>query len=153
LPRREAKQSKRLMTAAFEKAGFAIVAEKVCGDISQAARVNKAEYGRRGGDVASGLRNLSREFPRIYCATKEEMVERFLALNNLALRWEYIDEFSRGFETYTEGSNISEEDRNARRARIKEQELKAASTLKDTAKYVGEIAKNSGVIVGVAADE
>jgi hypothetical protein len=80
-----------------------------------------SKYARYYLDVASGLRDLSKNFIRLFSTTRREMLAQYQELNELANHWDYKDEFSERSQEYTASLKADNPDRAAREATLRRQ--------------------------------
>jgi hypothetical protein len=97
-------------------------------------------YSRRYPDLASGLRDLSRGYIRLFVANNEQMFATYTELQGLASRWDYKDGLVDSFQEYTDSLSHGSNERLSREAKTKSQSAEAHQVTIDTAKYLSDLA-------------
>lgn len=139
-----------LVRTLFDKREFADAAEKAAQFLSSsAASLNAASYQQYYLDVASGLRDLSRGYIRVFSSSRQEMVDNYCALQALAARWVYSDALTVGYREYTESLSPADEHRRKRELETQRRSKEALETLKDTANFLSVLAQRAAQFRGM----
>jgi hypothetical protein len=121
--------------AADPPAAFAAAAAQVAELVQAADTVQPDAYQRNYIDFGGGLKDLGRNYIRLFARGRDEMASVYLELLDLAGRWEYMDALSSGARRAAEESRgtsdlqLIERDR----ARYADAERAALSVAQDTA--------------------
>jgi hypothetical protein len=148
-----ASPDERLFEAAVSgDAPFEAAIGEAASAIERSPGLDPPAYARYSLDVASGLRDLSRNYIRLFSSNQAEMLVNYRELNELASRWGYIDEFSAGFQLSLASLNAADPDRVAREARVKQQIASTRSLLAKTARQLAALAAKSATRKSIFAD-
>ena len=90
--------------------------------------------------VAGGLRDLSRNYIRLFSANGQEMLAHYQELNELANHWDYKDEFSERSREYTASLATTDLGRLAREASLEGQLSAARAVVLSTATLLANLA-------------
>jgi hypothetical protein len=119
---------------------FEAAAADVASLIEQSGSFEPSTYLRYYLDVAGGLRDLSRNYIRLFSANRNEMLAQYHELNELANLWNYKDEFSEHAREYTTSLRAEAPDRIAREATLRSQVSSARCLVVKTARQLAKLA-------------
>jgi len=120
---------------------FAKAAAEISSQIELSPGFDPDAYLKYRLDFASGLREFSRGYIRLFTTNRQDMLTEYRELNELANRWlAYIDEFSEGSRNYTATLKPEDSDKLSREAAFRAQVTSARDTVVVTAKKVALIA-------------
>jgi hypothetical protein len=133
-----------LFEAALEgDSQFSLEAKKLIGSISRSNHFSPELYLTYYLDVASGLRDLSQNYIRLFSANKKDMLSNYKILTNVANRWSYIDEFSKGAQDYRNSLDSEDDNKRQRENSFQQSVELAKETIVETNKILAELASNS----------
>jgi hypothetical protein len=126
--------------AVFDAKAFAAASEQLSVAIAGATDLDIEAYREKGRDMAGAIMDVSRNYIRVFCADKAEMVRRYLELQELAGRWRYVDELSEGFIKFTSESDPGSTSRLAREASTAKARTDVLGLVKQTARSLRDTA-------------
>jgi hypothetical protein len=134
-------KSEKLFEAALSgDKQFEAAALDVASMIEQSSSVEPSTYLKYYLDVAGGLRDLSRNYIRLFSANRTEMLAHYRELNDLANHWDYKDEFSERSRDYTASIATTDPDRLAHEASLQGQLASARGLVVSTARQLAKLA-------------
>jgi hypothetical protein len=135
------KQGDQILEAALSgDEAFEAAARGMAGLIEQSSGFDPGAYHRNSQNVASGLRDLSVSYIRLFSASRKDMLDLYKGLNSLANEWGYRDEFSEGWRTYTDSPATIAADRAVREAALQRQIASARTLTISTARQLAQLA-------------
>jgi hypothetical protein len=139
-----------LVRTLFDKREFADATEKAAQFLSSSAvSLSEGDYLRHYLDIAGGLRDLSRNYIRVFSSSRQEMVDTYYALQSLAARWGYSDALSEGFRDYTESLSPADDNRRKREEETRRRAREAQEVMKDTASFLSQLAHRASTYRGM----
>jgi hypothetical protein len=94
-------------------------------------------------DVSNGLRDLARNYIRLYSANQSEMLSEYQELNDLASHWEYRGEFEENARHYAESLESDNPDKLKREQQFDSEVRLAKEAIVSTATKLSELAARS----------
>lgn len=130
---------------------FDALANKAAQTIATSTGFRRDVYRRSYLDISNNLRDLARNYIRLFASSREEMVRTYRELEQLAATWEYKDEFSEGYQEYTNSLTPGDDERQRREAKMTQEESEAKVMLSQTATYIGNLAHKAATTRGMPA--
>lgn len=103
-------------TALFDKEGFALAVRDACQVVIASKEIDMEAYNRQYLNFENGIRDLSRNYIRLFASSQKDMAQTYRQLQKLANRWVYRYELTSSFR---ENTNL-ETDKEIRSQREKE---------------------------------
>lgn len=122
---------------------FEAVAAAVAALIKRSDTFEPSIYVRYYLDVASGLRDLSKNYIRLFSENHKEMQEQYRELNELASHWNYTDEFSERSRQYIASLKTDDPARLEGDAIFRSQVSSARELVTNTARQLAKLAAKS----------
>jgi hypothetical protein len=119
---------------------FATAAAEVAAQIELSPGFDPDAYERYSLDIASGLRDFSRGYIRLFTTNRQDMLTQYRDLNELANRWSYMDELSERARKHTATLTPEDPDKLLREAAFRAQVASARDAAVLTAKKVAVLA-------------
>ena len=138
-----------VQSALFEKKKFASTTEAAARAVSSATNFSPSAYQQYYSDIANGLRDLARNYIRLFTSNNNEMVETYNFLQSLAARWIYHDALSEAFGKATQSLDPVNENRHLREEETLHELQIAQETIKDTANYLSQLAQRTAKYRGM----
>lgn len=133
--------SERLFEAALSgDKQFEAAALEVASLIQKSPRVEPSTYLKYYIELGGGLKDLSRNYIRLFSANRIEMLAHYRELNDLANHWDYKDEFSERSRDYTASLTTTAPDRLAREASVQGQLASVRGLVVNTARQLAKLA-------------
>jgi len=120
---------------------FATAAEKANAAISSMTNIRADPYDLSGGEILNGLKDLSRNYIRLFSSSQKEMVQTYKDLQELASNWKYRGALTDGFLAYTKSLDPGSRERQEREAETAHQIGEVQQLSIDTARYLMELAQ------------
>lgn len=133
------------------KREFDRAAERVRPTIGASGFLDGELYNRSYLDVGSGLRDLARNYIRLFSSSQREMIAIYRELEKLAAGWKYRDELSRAYRADTNKLTQGDNERSRREQETKKQEAEVKTLIDQTATYLSDLARKAATIRGVPA--
>ncbi|MFI5116772.1 MAG: hypothetical protein ACHP8B_08735 [Terriglobales bacterium] len=130
---------------------FAESAERANRMISATTAVEPDVYHQHYLDLSSGLRGLAQSYIRLFSSSREEMLQNYRQLEDLASRWNYSDSLSVSFSRYTASLRADDPVRISREAETESNRLEALNVLKDTGRVLSQLACKAATGKGMRA--
>jgi hypothetical protein len=130
-----------LFSAALSGAqDFDKTADKVAHAIGASTAFCADKYHRYYLDISNGLRDLSRNYIRLFASTRSAMVQVYRELQQLAAKWGYKDELTVRHEEFTQSLREQDPDHQHRVAATVQARNDARTLLVQTANYLAGLA-------------
>lgn len=130
---------------------FAAETSKVREEVAASSGVNDQCYLQVYGDISSALRDLAREYVRLFSSSHADMAQQYRALFILARQWEYRDVFRRDRKCYWERLSPGDPER-VREVETLMSERAAVTRLSaDTTSYIADAAHHVATKPGMSA--
>lgn len=113
--------------------------------------INGDEYNNCNIKVGGSLTDFARNYIRLFCSSKEQMVNSFHHLTELANRWVYKGELVKNSIAYTNSLNDDDKDKATRLRAIAEGTEEVKKLLLETANYVADIVLKASIYKGMPA--
>ena len=122
---------------------FALVAAQIAETISQSSQLEPSAHARYYLNISSVLRDLSKQYIRLFSANQREMVTLFQELDGLANRWVYYNEFSHSAIAYRTKLRPDDPNKTEREADFQAQTDAARVIATETANKIADLATRS----------
>lgn len=119
---------------------FEAAAAEVASQIEQSAGFEPDSYLKHYLDIASGLRDFSRLYIRLFSTNRKDMLLQYQELNGLANRWEYMNEFSQGSREYVASRTVDNPEKLLHEKAFAAQKSAARSLVVTTGQQVAKLA-------------
>lgn len=129
--------------ALMSDAQFKTAATETAARISQSRDFEPQVYLKQYLNVAEGLRSFAQKYVRLFSRNQKEMLANYRELNDLAVHWRYVDEFSESSHSYTRSMRTDDPDKAVRENRLAELRSAARETVVRTAEYVAKLAEKN----------
>jgi hypothetical protein len=141
-----------LFVAALSGKGeFDRAAERVTRTIGASGSLDGELYNRSYLDVGSGLRDLARNYIRLFSSSQREMIAVYRELEKLAADWKYRAELSRDYRADTNKLRQGDDERSRREQETEKEEAEAKMLIDQTATYLSDLARKAATIRGLPA--
>lgn len=122
---------------------FATVAGAMSAKLATTTGVNGEAYNLHYLDMASGLRGFATNHIRLFSASREEMVDQYGRLMQLADKWRYQDVLRAESKAFTTSLAADDPRRVGLRQQERVAEAEAVALLRETAEVIAELARRA----------
>jgi hypothetical protein len=100
-------------------------------------------YIRHYLDIASGLRDISRNSIRLFASNRKEMVYIYKEMQELASQWDYKDELDSAYQEYTKSLDVTSEERIIREKNIETEMQLVENVIKNTSSRLLDLTRKA----------